>query len=490
MVTDITRVTAHLDPDTVPDDQVKPVIDHLAKAQRLVEGALTMMARRTTDSVGADPKADQRAAELLSKTTGTTKAAAKRRLKTSRQLHKQTTVADAIRRGELSAGQTEAITDTCEAAPDAQGELVDAAGTKSLSDLRQDCRDRRQRADDNRDATRRRHHHRRSLRWWRESDGEWRASLSAPADIGARFEAALRADHDAVFRAAHAAGQREDDACYRLDALIGLVERGSATRPDDARPDDAQADDARPGESRADEALDDDPTPDDPTPAGDGAADVKAADSRATDAQADDIDPGGDRADTTAEDAPAAPAGSGDSRPGRRPPLRRSGRQTTVIVNVDVAALRRGRLVTGERCRIEGVGEVSLAAVKALIPDAHLAYVFRDGVDIKSVVHLGRQATAHQRTALLARGYVCEVPHCNAAHLLEIDHTRDWAFSHHTVIDELGWFCMPHHSDKTTRGHRLEGPPGRRRWVTSGGVEVSRDPAPETRPADNLRLVH
>jgi hypothetical protein len=111
-------------------------------------------------------------------------------------------------------------------------------------------------------------------------------------------------------------------------------------------------------------------------------------------------------------------------------------------------------------------------------------------VDIKSVVHLGRQATAHQRTALLARGYVCEVPHCNAAHLLEIDHTRDWAFSHHTVIDELGWFCMPHHSDKTTRGHRLEGPPGRRRWVTSGGVEVSRDPAPETRPADNLRLVH
>lgn len=217
-------MTAHLDPDTVPDDQVTPVIDDLAKAQRLVEGALTMMARRTTDSVGADPKAKQRAAELLSKTTGTTKAAAKRRLKTSEQLKKQATVADAVRGGELSAGQN---------------------------------------------------------------------------------------DHGA----------------------------------------------------------EDSPT--------------------------DDIDPGCGRVDSPSE-------GSGNTRRGRRGPLRRSGRQTTVIVNIDIAALRRGRLAEGERCRIEGIGEVSLAAVKALIPDAHLAYVFRDAVDIKSVVHLGRQVTAHQRTAPLA----------------------------------------------------------------------------------------
>lgn len=424
MVTDITRVTDHLDPDAVPDGQVKGVIDHLATAQRLIEGALTMMARRTTDPVGTDPKADQRAAALLAKTTGTTTAVAKRRLKTSRRLNKQATVADAVRRGELSGGQTEVIAETCDTAPAAQGELVEAAAEQSLSDLRQNCRDRRQQADSNRDATHRRHHHRRSMRSWNETDGEWRASLSAPADIGARFEAALRADHDAIFKAAHAAGRREQDACYRLDALLALVERGAVTAGHDAA---RNADD---GEAACF-------GPDDP-----GVA---------------------------VESIGAKPRVT-------RAPARRSARQTMVIVNVDLAALRRGRLATGERCRIEGVGEVSLAAVKALIPGAHLAYVVRDGVDIKSVVHLGRQATAHQRTALLARGYVCEVPHCNAAHLLEIDHTRDWAFSRHTVIDELGWFCTAHHADKTNRGHRLQGPPGRRRWVTANGVEVSRDP--------------
>lgn len=47
------------------------------------------------------------------------------------------------------------------------------------------------------------------------------------------------------------AGCREEDACYRLDALIALVERGTATRPDDLRPDEVQPDDPTPADHRA-----------------------------------------------------------------------------------------------------------------------------------------------------------------------------------------------------------------------------------------------
>ena len=50
------------------------------------------------------------------------------------------------------------------------------------------------------------------------------------------------------------------------------------------------------------------------------------------------------------------------------------------------------------------VSEADLAAVRALIPAAHIAYVIRDAVDVRSVVHLGRQVTAHQRTAPSPRG--------------------------------------------------------------------------------------
>jgi hypothetical protein len=38
-----------------------------------------------------------------------------------------------------------------------------------------------------------------------------------------------------------------------------------------------------------------------------------------------------------------------------------------------------------------------------MMADAFLAAVVTDGVDVRSVVHLGRNDTAHQRTALEVR---------------------------------------------------------------------------------------
>jgi hypothetical protein len=53
----------------------------------------------------------------------------------------------------------------------------------------------------------------------------------------------------------------------------------------------------------------------------------------------------------------------------------------------------------------------------------------------------------------------CSVLGCPNTHRLELDHTLDWATTHHTRLAELDWLCPPHHKQKTHDGYTLE--PGR-----------------------------
>ena len=419
LVTSLHRLAARFDPDAIPSGDVRGTIEDLGQAKRLVEGMLTALARRAVEvsTAPTSPGAAGEAAVVLAAATGTTTGQARRTLVTSRRLAEQPEVAVALRHGALSKEQADVVSDAVEASPESGQDLLDAAKKQSLADLKRTCRDHKALADRSPDITRERHRQQRSCKTWLESDGEWKAMLSGPADVGARFEAAVRGEHDAIFREAHASDRHEPSAAYKLDAVLALLERSSI-------PQSRQMMDSRTH----------------PTPAEDG----------------------------------RPPGGPGRATPAQTQPSRRSGRQTKVIVTVDAQALRRGSADPGETCHIAGVGRVGVAAVKRLIPDAHIAYVIRDAATT-SVAHLGRQATARQRTALEARGYECEVPDCRSTHLLEIDHVRDWAFSRRTQLEHLAWLCPEHHRQKSRFGHVLSGPPDRRAWHRPDGSTRSSD---------------
>lgn len=155
--------------------------------------------------------------------------------------------------------------------------------------------------------------------------------------------------------------------------------------------------------------------------------------------------------------------GSGtDDTPARRSQAVRPDKK--VIALIDLAALNRGRVEGDETCEIAGVGPVSVSAIRALLADAFLAIVIRDGVDILNVTHLGRRVTATQRTALEARsGGACEV--CGSRYLLDIDHNEGWTLTHDTRLDDLSWFCWHCHGTKTRHDLRVEGPVGARWFV-------------------------
>lgn len=222
--------TRRVDPDAIADSDVDAVMTSLAKCKRLIDGATTLMARRVSES-GCHKKAGHRSAEeYLAKASGTSKGRAKDQLSTSNKIQDQPETQKAVTEGELSADQAAIVADAVNADPDAAEELLDSARDDSLVGLRKKARNVKFDADPTPDRTRTRHHHRRGFRSWTESDGEWRASLSGPADVGARIEAALRGAHDRIFKAAHASGRREDAACYLFDAMVATLEHG-AYRP-------------------------------------------------------------------------------------------------------------------------------------------------------------------------------------------------------------------------------------------------------------------
>jgi hypothetical protein len=134
--------------------------------------------------------------------------------------------------------------------------------------------------------------------------------------------------------------------------------------------------------------------------------------------------------------ARAARAGDGTSTPKSN---------VKIIVVVDTAALRRGEVQHGETCEIRGVGPVPVSTVRDLLGDAAVAVVIKDGVDVRSVTHLGRRTTAHQRTALEFWGIRCQVKGCDSTDFVDIHHIFEWARTHHTRLDELRVSYKFHH---------------------------------------------
>ena len=139
-----------------------------------------------------------------------------------------------------------------------------------------------------------------------------------------------------------------------------------------------------------------------------------------------------------------------------------------VICVIDADALNRGRVDGDEVCEISGVGPVSVSAAQRLMGDAFWSLVIRKGVDVCHVTHLGRRVTAHQRTALEARGGACEF--CGSTFRVEIDHVEGWALTHETRLDDLSLKCWHCHDRKTRLGLRETGPPGNRRFLNPDGT--------------------
>jgi hypothetical protein len=162
-------------------------------------------------------------------------------------------------------------------------------------------------------------------------------------------------------------------------------------------------------------------------------------------------------------------------------------RNTKIIVNVDLEALRRGYTEGDEMCEIRGVGPVPVDAARRLLGDSALAIVIKDGVDVMSVTHVGRQLNAWQQTVVEWWGLRCEVKGCDCTEFVDVHHLFEYVRSGHTRLDELRVYCKHHH--RTEHGgwrpddDQIRQRPGRRRRARSPQREPSAGKQPENEPA-------
>jgi hypothetical protein len=141
-----------------------------------------------------------------------------------------------------------------------------------------------------------------------------------------------------------------------------------------------------------------------------------------------------------------------------------SGPRAVVHVHVDHAAWQRGHTMSGETCRIPGIGPVPVSAARRLASDGVVKAVLDEAADVRAVAHFGRTIPARLRTALEARDQTCVVDGCDERESLEIDHVIPLAEGGPTRLDNLARLCRYHHAMKTHRGWMLSGRPGAWRW--------------------------
>jgi hypothetical protein len=158
------------------------------------------------------------------------------------------------------------------------------------------------------------------------------------------------------------------------------------------------------------------------------------------------------------------PDGGGGRRRRRRS---RFGAPVKLLVRIDYDAWLRGVAAEGETCELVGFGPVAVSAVRDLVEtgDPFVAAVLTRGKALVGVAHLGRQPTAHQRSALEWLYPSCAARNCQAQAHLQADHRIDWARTHYTAFDLLDLLCWHHHDLKTRANWALVEGTGKRDFV-------------------------
>lgn len=162
--------------------------------------------------------------------TGTAVGTAMANLEMLEQLDHLPVTAAAFRAGLLSEVQARHIADAASVAPEAEEELLAAAGKLSLRGLQDECRTVEAAAIDD-DERYRRVHRRRRYRTWVDRDGFGRLSAWMTPDQLARFDAEVDRRYDGIEEDAIRGGWFESTEAHRLDAFIDLARPVSAEPP-------------------------------------------------------------------------------------------------------------------------------------------------------------------------------------------------------------------------------------------------------------------
>ena len=434
-------LVADLDPGLLVGADACALYADFALLERLVVAGKTLLAPRIATSGHWEAEGHRSPVSLLATLEGVSAGQARRTLETGQRVAQLPSTEEALRQGTLSGPKVAEIAQAASVDPDAESTLLAGSDTEPLHVVKERCqRVRATSAKKDPLATLARIHAQRTFTSWTDAEGAFCFQGRDTAERGGRLLARLdpvanrlRSDRRAAARDAAAGRPKgapaptpESEAALRADAFFLLFAARGPTPLVNGDPE--WSDPPGPGAGSS-------------TGPGSGASTSRSATATPT--------PGPASRSTTGSAASATPpepvlAGPDDLITARPP--------ATVIVRVDLAALRRGRALPGELCELDGHGPVPVPVAAGLADDSFLCLVFTEAGDIKAVSHRGRTINQHLRTGLVFRDRCCVVPRCGVAYGLEIDHVVPMEEGGLTRLDNLALLCHHHHRMKTYDG--------------------------------------
>ncbi len=229
----LSALMTDLEPDDVALPAAADVYARFAKLERLAKAGCTLMARRVAESEAWRRSGFPSPAEWLAHQKQTSLGEARREAETSDRLKALPDTEAALKDGDLSSDQAEAIADAAAVNPAAERELLGEAEKEDLSDLRRRARSKKAAGDPDPDATQRRLHRERRCRSWMDGEGAWNLSARGPLAGGIQVQQLLDQLTDQLTKQARANGSREGREAFTFDALVELTRR-HGTGPDSA----------------------------------------------------------------------------------------------------------------------------------------------------------------------------------------------------------------------------------------------------------------
>ena len=468
LIVDMRSLVAVLVPEDLSGRDAAALYGDFAHLDRLVTAAKTLLAPRIADTGHWKTEGHSSPANLLATLEGGTAGQAKQTLETGQRLHALPSTEQALRSGSLSGQKASEITRAAALEPSAESDLLAGSADQPLHVIKERCAEVR--------ATSARHdplatlakiHAERSFSSWIDVEGAFCFKGRDTAERGARLMAHLNSTANRLRSDRWAAARSE--AATQAQGAKGVKSakgaKGSKTGVGSTDPSDPPAESEAALRADAFYLLMTRRAPSAPSaPGGTGASARSTGRPTATTVTTDlDADLDGDLDGDLDTDLDIDLGGPDDLITAPPP--------ATVMVRVDLEALRRGTALPGELCSIDGQGPVPVAVVKNLMNDAFLAVVFVEAGDIKAISHLGRNINAQLRTALVFRDRGCVVPGCGVLYSLEIDHVISRAEGGLTDLPNLALLCHHHHHLKTYDG-----------WVLQRNGPSDQDPRWSFRP--------
>jgi hypothetical protein len=240
MARDLEGVVREVVVDELTPAQATELLRDAAAVERRAGVLKTLVARRAAEGDAWAAQGHSSAESWLGDEMGSGFGAARATLNASEKLNELPGLNDAARSGDLSEEQLKQLSDAATA--DNEQDLLAQARRGNTDQLRKACKRAKASARSNEDEQPRhdRAHRGRFHRSWIDHEGAFRYEGKTTAIDGARFDAAVAAMANDVFKEAWKEGRRESSAAYKLDALLRLVlgsggagagdERGGGTR--------------------------------------------------------------------------------------------------------------------------------------------------------------------------------------------------------------------------------------------------------------------